>query len=106
MLSLKNENLLTLIFTNFTLTANNNILSGIKNKTISKAILVLADYKRIYKSIELEIVMTKSEKEFFNIALLPNGDIITASNNSKEIKLWNINDKSCKSLEIEQFVTY
>jgi hypothetical protein len=60
MLSLENENLLTLIFTNFTLKANNNILSGIKNKTISKAILVLADYKKIYKSIELKIAMSKS----------------------------------------------
>jgi hypothetical protein len=95
MLSFKNENLLTLIFTNFTLTATNNILSGIKNRTISKATLMFVDYKRIYKLIELEIVMTKPEKEFLNIVLLPNGDIISASNN-KVLKLWNINDKSCK----------
>jgi hypothetical protein len=46
MLSFKNENLLTLIFTSFTLKANSNILFGIKNKTISKAILVHADYKK------------------------------------------------------------
>jgi hypothetical protein len=41
MVNLTNENLLTLIFTSFTLKANNNIMLGIKNKTISKAILVL-----------------------------------------------------------------
>jgi WD40 repeat protein len=105
MLSLKNENLLTLIFTSFTLKANNNISSGIKNKTISKAILVLADYKKIYKSIELEIVMSKSGKEFLKIALLPNGGIVSASDNGA-LKLWNINDNSCKLLEIEQFVNH
>jgi hypothetical protein len=81
MLSLKNENLLILIFTSFTLKANNRILSCIKNKTISKAILVLADYKKIYKSIELEIVISKSEKQFSNMALLQNGNIISVSHN-------------------------
>jgi hypothetical protein len=64
MINLTNENLLTLIFTTFTPKANNNILIGIKNKTISKAILVFADYKTIFKSIELDIAIAKSGKVF------------------------------------------
>jgi hypothetical protein len=71
MINLTNENLLTLIFANFTPKSNNNILISIINRTISKAILVLADYKKIFKSIELDFIITKSEKEFSNIALLP-----------------------------------
>jgi WD40 repeat protein len=104
MRNLTNVNLLTLIFTSFTPIANNNILSGIKNKIISKAILVITDYKKIFKSIELDNVMAKSEKDLSSIALLPNGNIISASND-KALKLWNINDNNCIFLATEQFVT-
>jgi WD40 repeat protein len=104
MLSLSNENLLTLIFTSFTLKANNSILFRIKNKAISKAILLVADYKKIFKSIELDIVMADSEKEISSIALLPNGNIISASR-EKVLKLWNINDNNCIFLATEQFVS-
>jgi hypothetical protein len=46
-----------------------------------------------------------SDEEFLNIALLPNGDIISASLNGA-LKLWNINDNSCKSLAFESFVSH
>jgi WD40 repeat protein len=104
MKNLANENLLTSIFTSFTHKANNNILIGIKNKTISKAILVLADYKKIFKSIELDFVMAKSEIQFSRIALLPNGNIISTSRDNA-LNLWNINDSNCILLAIEQFVS-
>jgi WD40 repeat protein len=105
MLSFTNEKLLTLIFTSFTPKANNNILSGIKSKTISKAILVLTDYKKIFKSIELDFVMAMPEKEFSNIALLSNGNIISISHDNS-LKLWNINDNNCiRLLSSEQFVS-
>jgi WD40 repeat protein len=96
-------NLLTLIFTSFTPKGNNNILIGIKNKTISKAILVLADYKKIFKSIELDIVI-KSETKLSSIVLLSNGNILLASF-EKALKLWNINNNNCILLETEQFVS-
>jgi WD40 repeat protein len=96
--------LITLIFTSFTPKANNNILSDIKNKTISKAILVLADYKKIFKSIELDFVIAKSETKLSSIALLPNGNIISASHD-KELTLWNINDNNCKFVKTKQFVS-
>jgi WD40 repeat protein len=104
MRNLTNENLLTLIFTSFTPIANNNILIGIKNKAISKAILVVTNYKKIFKSIELNIVMAKSEKDLSSIALLPNGNIISASHD-KTLKLWNKNDNTCIFLATEQFVS-
>jgi WD40 repeat protein len=104
MINLTNENLLTLIFTSFTPKANNNILIGIKNKTISKVILVLADYKKIFKSIELDFVIAKSRGVFSSVALLQNGNIISAAR-EKVLKLWNINDNSCKLLAIGQVVS-
>jgi WD40 repeat protein len=104
MKNLTNENLLTLIFTSFAPKANNNILSDIQNKTISKVILVLADYKKICKSIEPDFAMAMSETKLSSIALLPNGNIISASR-ERAFKLWNINDNSCKLLAIEQFVS-
>jgi hypothetical protein len=64
---------------------------------------VLADYKNIFKSIELDFVMAKSEKNLSSIALLPNGCIISASHD-KALKLWKINDNNCIFLAIEQFV--
>jgi hypothetical protein len=97
MINFTNENLLTLIFASFTPIANNNILSDIKNKTISIAILVFSDYKKIFASIELDIIMAMSEKEFSNIALLPNGNIILASR-SKVFILYNLNDNNCTFL--------
>jgi WD40 repeat protein len=104
MKNLTNENLLTLIFTSFAPKANNNILSDIQNKTISKAILGLADYKNIFKSIELDFTIAKSETRLSSIALLQNGDIIVASYD-KALKLWNINDNNCILLANEQFVS-
>jgi WD40 repeat protein len=104
MLNLAGENLLTLIFTSFTIKENNSILSRIKNKTISKAILVVTDYKKIFKSLKLDFVMAKSEKDLSSIALLPNGNIISASHD-KALKLWNINDNNCLYFAKKQFVS-
>jgi WD40 repeat protein len=60
--------------------------------------------KRFLNPIELDTVFAKSENEFSSIALLPNGNILSASR-EKALKLWNINDNNCIFLATEQFVT-
>jgi WD40 repeat protein len=49
--------------------------------------------------------MAKPEKEFLNLALLPNGNIISTSHDNS-LKLWNIIDNNCiLLLATEQFVS-
>jgi WD40 repeat protein len=48
--------------------------------------------------------MAKSEKDLSSIALLSNGNIISASND-KALKLWNINDNNCIFLATEQVIS-
>jgi WD40 repeat protein len=89
---LKNENLLNLIFKSFSLLDSKRLyVNIINNKTILRATLRILSYKEIYQSICRSKNILKGHTNFiYSIALLPNGNFISSSDDTT-IKIWDIN---------------
>jgi WD40 repeat protein len=89
---LKNENLLNLIFKNFSSLDNKHLfVDAISNKTVLRATLRTLSYQEIYQSMGRSKNILKGHTSLiYSIALLPNGNFISSSNDNT-LKVWDIN---------------
>jgi WD40 repeat protein len=92
MSNLKNENLLNLIFKSFSLLDNKRLyVKTIYNRTVLRATLKILSYQEIYQSMgSLKNILKGHTSFIYSIALLPNGNFISSSNDTT-LKIWDIN---------------
>jgi WD40 repeat protein len=94
-MNFENENIFKVIFQTFPFYKNKQMSASIKNKHISKAILKILNYPDIYKSMgRRKQLLIGHNNCICSIALLPNGNIITASDD-RTLKIWNLETLSC-----------
>jgi WD40 repeat protein len=94
MIIFQNENILGLIFKNFTLREANRLHNETKNKTFSKFLLRSLNFEAIYKSIGKTTIRLVGHKFTpISVALMPDGSVISVSNIA--FKLWDINNYTC-----------
>jgi WD40 repeat protein len=91
--SLKNKNILKLVFKNFDLFRNKQrLVNTINNRTIFQGILRTLSYQGIYKSMGRSKHVLKGHPYCIDcVALLPNGNLISSSS-KKDLQVWDINN--------------
>jgi WD40 repeat protein len=95
MISFLNENILGLIIKSYSLYICRKVPDIIKNQIICKVALRILKYKDIYTSMgKAKTFLNEHKLEIVSLALLPNSNIITYSND-KKFKIWNVNSNQC-----------
>jgi WD40 repeat protein len=96
MITFFNENILKTIFRTYTLFDISHNLDKIANRTICREIILKnLNNKSIFKSIGISTTILNGHSSSINsLALLPNNNIISASND-KTLKIWNIKTNHC-----------
>jgi WD40 repeat protein len=94
MIIFQNENILGLVFKNFTLREANRLHIEIKNKTFSKLLLRSLNFEAIYRSIGKTTTHLVGHKHTpLSVVLMPDGNVISVSNIA--FKLRDINNYTC-----------
>jgi WD40 repeat protein len=89
MTALTNENLIRLIFRNFTLYDLQAEFDKIKNKIINQIRLKILSYDKIFKSMgRSKLILANDNKRIFQPVLLPNGNLLSASDGT--ILFWDM----------------
>jgi hypothetical protein len=93
--TLTNENILKLILSNYKFTIGELIVNRLKNKLLCILMLRIDNYKNIYRSMGKSNIILSGEDQcaIKSLALLPNGNFLSASN--LVIKVWNTNSLQC-----------
>jgi WD40 repeat protein len=102
MIILNNENLIKLIFCNFTLYDLQTQFHVLKIKVINKISLNILNYDKIFKSIgRSKLTFSEVDKFILQPVILPNGIILSVSRD-KTIRFWDMKrDKCIKTLTAE-----
>jgi WD40 repeat protein len=99
MVELNNENILRQIFYNINLSEVRELIDTLKNKLMNYILIRILSYENIYKTIGKTQTWLKDGDEFFeirNIALLPDGNIITLrTHTSSMFNIWDTNTYKC-----------
>jgi WD40 repeat protein len=103
---LDNENILRLIYKNYANYHDRQLLNKTVNQTISKIILgKMKNFSSIYKSIGKNNLYLTHKNFILFFALLPNNNVITATNDNK-LNLWSLEDYQCiKPIKVEDNLT-
>jgi WD40 repeat protein len=100
--TLINENLIGLIFRSFSLYDLQAHFDKLKNKTINEIRLKIVSYDKIFITMgRPKVILAKVNKNIFPPVVLPNGNLISASQDGT-IQFWNIKRGLCtKTLTAE-----
>jgi WD40 repeat protein len=95
MVFFSNENLLNLIFQSWKASMMKKMFPQINNKTLSKTMIKILSYENIFKSLGTSLnILEHDTNVITHITLLPDGNIISVSTDSK-LRLWDMNTYSC-----------
>jgi WD40 repeat protein len=100
MIILKNENILRLIFNSINLPDIKHLTKTLKSKTINYILLRILSYENIYKTKGKTILFLRDEVESdtYEMAMLPNGNLVTLSRS--KLNIWDTNSYQClKTIE-------
>jgi WD40 repeat protein len=102
--SFTNENLITLIFNNYTLFENKQNFDRIQNSNVSSLLLRILNYDKIYKSMgRMKHTITEQGGDIIKLITLPNGNLISPTWKNK-CNIWNLNNYQCiKTLNYTAF---
>jgi WD40 repeat protein len=104
MIILKNEFFLRLIFNSFNVSDIKHLTKTLKSKTMSYIVLRILSYENIFKTIGKTIIFLRDEVESDTneMAMLPNGNLITLSRS--KLNIWDTNTNQClKTVEDKIF---
>jgi WD40 repeat protein len=92
---LHNENILKLAFDNFDPGNNQKLLGKATNETITKIILSILNFEKMFKSIGKNRIILKGHESWITSAILLSENLMLSSSNDNTLRVWNINNYSC-----------
>jgi WD40 repeat protein len=104
--TLHNENLIKLIFHNFNPLNNQCLLDKTTNKIISKVILSILNYKKMFKSIGKSQIILEGHKNWVKSLISLSDTLVLSASLDKTLKVWDINNYTCIATIVEDTIMY
>jgi WD40 repeat protein len=94
-----NEDIIKLIFNNFN--PLNNLLDNTTNKTISKVILSIQNYGKMFKSIGKNQIILRGHDHWIRALVSLSENLILSASFDKKLRIWDINNHTCIATIVE-----
>jgi WD40 repeat protein len=92
---LHNDNITKLIFDIFDPLNNQHILEKIINKTITKVILSILSYKKMFKSIGKNQIILRGHDNWVRLLISLSENLILSATVDKTLRIWDIDNYTC-----------